>query len=78
MVGEDDGPWGALVVLDAKQNQENVPWHRYQWRICMSYRKLNQVTCPFFSPIPHCNDTVQDIDKETNYFIDVYTDSGYQ
>ena len=43
----------------------------------MSYQKLNQVTCPFSSPIPRCDDVVQDIDTEINYFIDVETDSGY-
>ena len=43
----------------------------------MSYQKLNQVTCPFTSPIPRFDDTVQDMDTEENYFIDVDMDSGY-
>ena len=27
---EDDGPWVALVVIDAKPHQEKIPWHEYQ------------------------------------------------
>ena len=27
VVEEDDGPWGALVVISAKLHQGNVPWH---------------------------------------------------
>ena len=34
-------PWGPLVVLAAKPHQENVPWHKYQWRICVSYQNMN-------------------------------------
>ena len=60
-VEEDDGPWGPLVVLAAKPHQQNVPWHEYQWRLCVSYQKLNQVTRPFTFPIPWCDDAVQDI-----------------
>ena len=37
----------------------------------MSYQKLNQVTFPFYLPIPRCDDAVQDIDTEANRFIDV-------
>ena len=25
LIEDDDGPWGALVVLAAKANQENIP-----------------------------------------------------
>ena len=77
VVEEDAGPWGSLVALDAKPHQENVPWHKYQWKLCVSYQKLNQVTCPFALPIPHCGNSAQDIDTEANYFIDVDMDSDY-
>ena len=43
----------------------------------MSYQNLNQVTCPLTFPIPHCDDTVQDIDTEAKYFIAVDMKSGY-
>ena len=43
----------------------------------MSYQKLNQVTFPFAFPISFCDDAVQDIDTEENYFIDVDMGSGY-
>ena len=35
---EDYGPWGALVVLDVKPHQENLPWYDYQCRLCVSYK----------------------------------------
>ena len=41
VVEEDDRPCSAFVVLAAKLHQENVPWHKYQWRLCLSYRKLD-------------------------------------
>ena len=77
MVEEDDGPWGALVVLAEKPHQEKLPCHEYQWRLCVSYQKLNQVTHPFTFPIPCCDDALQDIDTEEKYFIDMDMDSGY-
>ena len=77
VVEDDEGPLGALVVLAAKPHQENVPWHEYQWRLCVSYRRLNQVTKPFVFPIPRCDDAVEDIDTEARYFIAVDMDSGY-
>ena len=43
----------------------------------MSYEKLNQVTRPLTLPIPCCDDVVQDIDTEENYFIAVDMESGY-
>ena len=61
VVEEDDGKWGALVVLAAKPHQENLPWSEYQWRLCVSYRKMNQTTHPFILPTPRCDDAVQDI-----------------
>ena len=43
----------------------------------MSYQKLNQVTHSLTFPIPCCDDTLQYINTESNYFIDVDMDSGY-
>jgi hypothetical protein len=37
LIKDDDGPWGALIVLAAKHGQENTPWHDYIWRLCVSY-----------------------------------------
>ena len=40
--------------------------------------KLNQVTHPFTPPsTPCCDDAVQDMDTQTNYFIAMEMDSGY-
>ena len=76
-VEDDDGPWGALVVLAAKPNQENVPWHQYVWRLCVSYRRLNQVTRPFTFPIRRCDDAVSDVGPRARYWISVDLDSGF-
>ena len=77
VVEEDDGPHGELVVLAEKPQKENVTWHKYQWRICVSYQKLHHVTHPFTSPKPSCDYALQDIGTEENYFSAVDIDIGY-
>ena len=67
LIEDDDGPWGAIIVLTAKPHQEEVPWHKYKWRLCVSYRQLNQVTHPFEFPIPRCDDAVEDIDPDAGF-----------
>ena len=49
---DDDGLWGAMVVLAAKPGQDDIPVDQFKWRRCISYRKVNQVTKPFTFPIP--------------------------
>ena len=65
------------MVLATKPHEENVPSHEYPWRMCVSYRKLNQVTRPFALPIPLCDKAVQAIDTEARYFISIDMDSRY-
>ena len=78
LVEDDDGPWGALIVLATKaQHEANVPWHAYDWRLCVSYRKLNQVTRPFTFPIPRCDDAVSDLPPEAQFKILTDMFSGY-
>ena len=38
LIEDDDGPWGAIIVLAAKPHQEEVPWDKYKWRLCVSYQ----------------------------------------
>jgi len=40
IIEDDDGPWGAPIVLAAKPHQEHLHWSQYTWRLCVSYRKL--------------------------------------
>lgn len=77
LVEDGDGPWGAVIILAAKHGQENPQWHDYIWRLCVSYRRLNQVTRPFKFPIPRCDDAVMDISPRARYFISFDLDSGY-
>ena len=69
VVEEDNGTWGALMVLAAKSHQENVPWHKYKFRLCVSYHKLNQVTLSFTLPIPRCDNEVQYIETEVSILL---------
>ena len=64
LIEDDDGLWGAIIMLAAKPHQEDVPWHKYKWRLCISYQWLNQVTHPFEFLIPWCNDAVEDINLD--------------
>ena len=77
LVEDDDGPWGALVVLAAKANQEHVPWDQYIWRLCVSYRRLNQVTRPYAFPMRRCDDAVADVGPKARFYISVDLDSGF-
>ena len=76
IIEDDDGPWGAPIVLAAKPHQEHVHWSKYIWRLCVSYRKLNAVTRPFTFPIIRCDDAVREI-GDSKYFITMDLDSGY-
>ena len=73
---DDDRPWGSLVVLAAKPNDKLIPWDKYQWRLCVSYRQVNQVTRPFTFPIRHCDEAVDSIGPR-KYYILMDLDSGY-
>ena len=76
MVEDDDGPWGAQVVLAIKGGQENQAWFDVLWRLCVSFRKLNQVTRPFKFPIRRCEDAILHIGKAA-FRITIDMDSGY-
>ena len=53
LVEDDDGPWGAMIVLAAKPNQEHVHWSQYVWRLCVSYRQ--SIECCYQTlHIPYC------------------------
>jgi hypothetical protein len=75
MVKNDDGPWGAMIVLAAKPGQDDVPWFNFVWRLCISYRKLNQITRPFRFPLRQCDDAVLNIGNG-RYRISIDMDSG--
>ena len=65
------------MVLAANPHQEDVDWEGFRWRLCVSYRKLNQVTKPYAFLIPWCDDAVENIDTEAMFFIEIDLDSGY-
>jgi hypothetical protein len=67
----------SQVVLAAKAKQEDVPWYKYTWRLCVSYRMLNQVTRAFAYTIKRCDDAVEEIPPEAQFFITADMDAGY-
>jgi hypothetical protein len=70
--------WAALVVLAPKANQEAIPWHEYIWRLCVSYRRLDQVTCPYAYPMPRCDeDAVDEIPPGMMFFVSFDLATGY-
>jgi hypothetical protein len=69
--------WAALVVLASKANQETIPWHEYVWRLCVSYGRLNQATCPYAYPVPRCDDAVDEIPSGMMYFVSFDLATGY-
>jgi len=76
MVDTDTGPWGSLIVLAAKPGQEDIPWWEFIWRLCVSYRKVNQLTRPFTFPFRRCNDAVLYLGR-ARYRISLDLDCGY-
>ncbi len=43
MVDFDWEPWGAIIVLLTKPEQEDVPWYDFIWKFSMSYQVLNRI-----------------------------------
>ena len=68
LVEDDDGPWGALIVLAAKAHQSHKHWSEYIWRLCVSYRLLNAVTRIFAFLSPRCDDAANML-GDARYFI---------
>jgi hypothetical protein len=74
------GPWGSSIVLAAKPHQEHIlDIQDFVWRMCVSYRRLNQVTLPFEYPIPRCDDAIDNFGDSNGrlYFIALDNKTGY-
>ena len=74
------GAWGSSIVLAAKPHQEHViDICEFIWRLCVSYRRLNQVTLPFEYPIPRCDDAIDNFGDSAGrlYFIALDNKTGY-
>jgi hypothetical protein len=74
------GAWGSTIVLAAKPHQEDVlDILDFIWRMCVSYRRLNQVTLPFEYPIPRCDDAIDNFGDSAGrlFFISLDNKTGY-
>ena len=69
-------PWGSLGVLAGKSNQEFKHWLEYIWRLCINYRKLNQLVQQIMFPIQRCDDAVDHIGR-SSYSITFDLATGY-
>ncbi|GFV57088.1 retrovirus-related Pol polyprotein from transposon 297 [Trichonephila clavipes] len=68
IIEECESPYGAPVVLIPKPNN--------QLRLCIDYRKLNEVTVPDTYPLPRMDDLLQEA-KHTAYISTIDLKSGY-
>ena len=76
------GSWGSSIILAAKPHQEQViNVDEFVWRMCVSYRRLNQVTLPFEYPaIPRrCDNAINNFGDSNGrlYFISLDNKTGY-
>jgi hypothetical protein len=79
-IDECEGAWGSSIVLAAKPHQEHITDIKdFIWRMCVSYRALNQVTLPFEYPIPRCDDAIDNFGDSAGrlYFISLDNKTGY-
>ena len=77
MVEDDDGPWGSQIVLASKPGQEDKPWDEYIWRLCVSYRCVNQKVRIFEFPIQWCDNAIDKIPPWAKFFLMIDLDAGY-
>ncbi|GFV70259.1 retrovirus-related Pol polyprotein from transposon 17.6 [Trichonephila clavipes] len=68
IIEECESPYGAPVVLIPKRNN--------QFRLCIDYRKLNEVTVSDTYPLPRMDDLLQEA-KHTAYISTIDLKSGY-
>ena len=77
MVEDDDGPWGSLIILAGKPGQDDKPWDEYIWRLCVSYRFVNQKVQIFEFPFPCCNEAIDKIPPWAKFFLMMDLNAGY-
>ena len=79
-IEECEGTWGSSIVLAAKPHQKHITTiDDFVWRMCVSYRALNQVTLPFEYPIPRCDDAIDNFGDSVGhlFFISLDNKTGY-
>ena len=60
MIKENNGPWAFKLVLAPKPHQEScTSIVDFIWRLCVNFRRLNQVTKPFKFWIPRCAESLE-------------------
>jgi hypothetical protein len=77
-IEDDEGPWGSLVVLASKPDQDHVHWSEFVFCLCVLYRMLNNmVTRPFTFPITRC-DKAMERAGDAQHCITADLDAGYR
>ena len=70
IIYESHSPYAAPAFIVPRKN--NRPG-----RLVVDYRALNKITIPDASPLPHIEDTLQDLGKGFKYFSKLDLKSGY-
>ena len=74
------GPWGSLLLLGAKSNQEGCKdIKEFIWRLCVRCCSLNSVTRSVEFSIPCCTDSIGNFGDSNDhiYFISLDARSEY-
>lgn len=58
-------PWNAPLLLVPKRTEGNA---EKKWRMCVDYRKLNEITVKIVTPIPRIVDILEKLGKSQWYF----------
>ena len=61
LIEPSEGPWGLLIVLAAKANQDYKHWSKYVLRPFVLYHKVNNIVWPFIYATQRCDYAVEDI-----------------
>ncbi len=69
-IRESSSPWSAPLVLVRKKNGE--------WRTCVDFRKLNEITRKDSYPLPRCDDLIESCGRSrSKYFTKLDLRKGF-
>jgi hypothetical protein len=76
LIEDNDRPWGSPIMIASKPNQSHIQWLQYVFRLCVSYRTLNDITRPFLFPVRRCDNVIEQIGA-ARHVITMDLDAGY-
>ena len=73
IIETSSSPWSSCIILVKKKNNQGCD---QGWRVCLDYRKLNQITKKDAYPLPRMDD-ILDLLRGAKYFCTLDLASGY-